>query len=100
MKRGLPKHAGQAFNRAMNSAICFRSGGESQGVSLHGWASRLPRQMSITNPFSHRSFPIWLFHGQSDNHTPSESLPNGGMLMTFWECHCAWSSHWVTLSRA
>ena len=80
----------------MNSAICLRSGGESQGVSLHGCASKLPRQMSITNPPSQRSLPIWLFQGQFDSQMPNESLPNAGTSLL---CHWAWSNFCVTLSR-
>ncbi len=79
MNRELRKHSGRALSRAINSASCFRSGGESQGVSVHTCTSRLPRQRSIAIPSCHRSLPIWPFQGQSESQTPSESRPSAGM---------------------
>lgn len=53
--------------------------------------------MSMTKPSCQRSLPTQLFHGQSDSQMPSESLPRAG---TSFQTHWAWSSRWVTLSRA
>ena len=60
--------------------------GHADDTALHGWASKLPRLRSITNPCCHRSLPIELFQPQSDSQTPSESFPKGG---TSAANHCA-----------